>query len=257
MIFQYFDMLSGCPIEYTSVGHIRSPQLKELTPEGIGGQRYKLYLNILSSDKNDLVDTLKGISQANLDKLLKYDDIDVFDMVRIMPHIRSFFLETFDFFLVEKIEWSEEDLQFKTYITNENNEKVTKGTIDKTNFENVRTAMLEMNFIFTKKDEPKKYESAKAKELWEKAQEAMTKIKKQSSNNEKNYYQLDNIVSKFCIIQPNYNIKNVFELTVFQLYDQFFQARNIRTANLTDMIFAIHGGEKYDFESWMKPTIKI
>ena len=52
MKFSYEDLISGDAIYVDGVGHLRSPQLKELKPtQGIGTWNYNLFLSMLSWDK--------------------------------------------------------------------------------------------------------------------------------------------------------------------------------------------------------------
>ena len=91
------------------------------------------------------------------------------------------------------------------------------------------------------------------KELWEKAQEYLRKQAEQTSGENKPEYRLSNIISKVCSIHPSYNLLNVYDLTIFQLYDAFFQLSYMRSSDLSERIFSNHGGDKFHFEDWLKP----
>lgn len=258
MIFQYIDMLSGMPIPLEGVGHVKSPLVKDVTSNGIGSKRYRLYLQVLNWTKIEILEAFEGKTKINIDALISSDKVCVFDLIGALPMVRSIFLEVFSFFMEENVRWSNEGKKFLVTQLNDKQEPITIGEIDNSNFEMVRVAMLEVNFIFSNKSvKPATYVGDKAKELWETAQKKIAKLNAEKPEEaQDSTYELGNIISKLCILQPNYNLFNVYNLTIFQLYDQFIQAKSIKMSDLGNTIFAIHGGEKYDPESWMKPIIK-
>ena len=65
------------------------------------------------------------------------------------------------------------------------------------------------------------------------------------------------MISKLCAANIGYTLFNIYELTVFQLYDQFFQYGYLRAMNLNEMAYSNHGGEKFDIQAWLKPIIKF
>ena len=81
-------------------------------------------------------------------------------------------------------------------------------------------------------------------------------MKKQSETEDredKPEFHLANIISKLCAVHPSYNLLNIYDLTVFQLYDAFFQYGYMRSTSLSEQIFSNHGGNSFKFENWLKP----
>jgi hypothetical protein len=131
------------------------------------------------------------------------------------------------------------------------------GEIHRDNFDYVRRMMLQLNFIGLDQDEsPVSYSTDAAKELWEKTQGFLKEQAKSEIHEDKPEYHLSNIVSKVCTTHPSYNLLNVYSLTIFQLYDSFFQLGFMRGADLSERIFSTHGGDKFKFEDWLKPILK-
>ena len=97
------------------------------------------------------------------------------------------------------------------------------------------------------------YEKEKAeREAKERAkQQAEAEVKE-----DKPEYHLGNIISKICAIHPSYNLLNIYGLTVFQLYDSFFQLGYMRSTDLSEKIFSNHGGDSFKFENWLQPILK-
>lgn len=255
MRFDYFDMLSGEPIYLQDVGHLRSPKLSELRPtSGIGYRAYNLYLNLLTWDKEHLLkyDQLmqfRGASKLNRDVL------NVFDVATLLTQTREFCRGVLSFFMVEDLVWDEKKHRYLA--VNPDNKEEIVGEINRDNFEEVREVMLQFNFIGLDKDEtPAAHSTDKAKELWEKTQGFLKEQAKAGAKEDKPEYHLSNIISKICAVHPSYNLLNIYGLTIFQLYDSFFQLGYMRSSDLSERIFSNHGGEKFHFEDWLKPILK-
>lgn len=255
MRFDYFDMLSGRPIPFNGVGHIRSPQIKEVCPtSGIGYSNYNLYLNFLSWDKETFLKYDKLLHIRGADMLAAATTLTLFDVVTLLPQTRELCRETLSFFIAEDLDWDEQHRKYVASVTSDDGKRIT-GEITRENFEDLRKGILMLNYIGLEDDQaPINFQDDKAKAMWEKAQAFLKQQKKEAKDN--SAYHIGNIVSKLCAIHPSYNLLNVFELTIFQLYDAFFQIAFLRATNLNERIFSNHGGDKFKFEDWMKPISK-
>lgn len=255
MRFDYFDMLSGEPIYLKGVGHIRSPLLHELRPtSGIGYRLYNLYLSFLSWDKERLLKYDQLMKYKGADKLNR-PQLNAFDVATLIKQTREFCRGVLSFFMAEDLVWDETGRRYIVMTPGEVPETV--GEINRDNFEDVRRVMLQFNFVGLDKDDvPVSHSTNEAKELWERAQEFLKEQSETEVKEDKSEYNLGNIVSKMCAVHPSYNLLNVYELTVFQLYDSFFQLGYMRSANLSERIFSTHGGDKFKFEDWLKPILK-
>lgn len=255
MQFDYFDMLSGEPVYLKDVGHIRSPLLKELRPmSGVGYQEYNVYLNFLSWNKEEVLKYDRLMQLRGVDKLDR-DIFNVFDVITLLIQTREICRRVLSFFMVEDLIWDEAGRRYLTMAPNETHEPV--GEINRDNFDDVRRVMLQFNFIGLDKDNiPATHSSGKSQELWEKSQAFLKEQAKSEVHEAKPEYHISNIISKICAIHPSYNLLNIYDLTVFQLYDSFFQIGYMRSTDLSERIFSNHGGEKFRFENWLKPILK-
>ena len=257
MRFDYFDMLSGDPIYLQGVGHLRSPSLHELRPtSGIGYRTYNIYLNFLTWDKEHLL---------KYDQLMQYRGahrlnrkcFNAFDVATLLTQTRELCRVVLSFFMLEDLVWDEAHRRYLV-VAKDSDEPNVIGEVNRDNFDEVRCLMLQLNFVGLDKDNSvvTVHTSDKAKELWEKTQEYLKQQAETSKHNNELEYHIGNIVSKICSIHPSYNLLNIFNLTVFQLYDTFFQTGYMRSADLSERIFSSHGGDKFRFEDWLKPIIK-
>lgn len=102
--------------------------------------------------------------------------------------------------------------------------------------------------------------SKKAQERWDKVQEYLKTQPSTSTITDKNKIKemnIGNLISKLCASNIGYNILNIYELTIFQFYDQFLQYGYLKRDNLDERIFSFHGGKSYNTENWLKPIINI
>lgn len=253
MKFTYEDLISGDSILVSGVGHFRSPLLKELKPtQGIGTWKYNLYIGLMAWDKTEVVKFLKVSTGRSLRKLEENDKLSLFDVMTIIDEPRMLLQDAMAFFVDEKIVWDKPNRHF---VLLDNNGGAI-GKITRENFEEVRDMMLQMNYIgIGESAKPVKHSSPQAQELWERAQQYL-KEESAKATPDKNM-NLGNIISKLCAASTSYNLFNIYDLTVFQLYDQFFQYGYLRAMNLNEMAFSNRGGENFDMQGWLKPIIKI
>lgn len=262
MEFAYYDMLTGEPLLYQGVGHIKSPKLREISPgSGIGYELYQIYLSFFFWTKEDLLryDDAFGIKGV---ERLKNPKLSFFDAAVLIPMTREFCREILSFFIIEDIRWDNKSYRFLVFDTVDEGKDKCIGEISNKNYEDLRDAILQLNYINLNKDKKEvTFENAKAKELWEKAQrlkaeqEERRRKERGKSNDD---YNIGNVISKLCAIScGSYNYFNVFELTIFQLYDAFFQYGYLKGIKLSEDIFTRVGGEKFRFEDWLKPIINI
>ena len=249
MKFAYEDLLSGDSIPVNGIAHFHSPHLYELNPnKGIGAWKYNLYLNIMSWGQDEIIKFLRTATKRGWKALDKAENITVFQLITIIDYVRDLFIEGIGFFIDENIEWDKNE---RCYITKDKSTQERYGLIDENNFEDVRDMILQMNYInLGNKGKPTKFDSPAAEQLWKRAQQYMINQKKRAPDKK---MALGNLISKLCAGQTGYTLLNIYELTVFQFYDQFFQYQYLKAMSMNDTVFCIHGGKKYDSQEWLKP----
>lgn len=254
MKFSYEDLISGDSIPVDGVGHIRSPLLRELKPtQGIGMWTYNLYLNILSWEKDDIIKFMKVSSGKQLKSLNGKDELNAFDVATLLDQPRQLLQNAMAFFIDEDLEW---DKRNRTFITKSKNNHNKIGKINRDNFDDVRDMMLQANYInLGRSAKPAKFASGKAQALWEVAQQHLKKEATKATPDKR--MQLGNIISKLSCVSVGYTLLNIYDLTVFQLYDQFFQYGYLRAMDLSEMAYSNHGGKDFDMQAWLKPITNL
>lgn len=257
MKLSYFDLLSGRPIQVSGIGHVKSPKLKDIAPDGeINQDTYDIFLGVLSWDKDKIILYDEKMQYHGVDKL-KNEGLSVFDVMTLLPQTRELCGFALSFFIEESVAWDQSKRAYVIFYKNADGTVKEVGLINKRNFDYVRKLLLQLNYIGLDEDEaPVRHSSDASKDAWDRVQDYLANQAKTSSKEDKKEYHLGNIISKLCAAHPSYNLFNVYELTIFQLYDSFFQLGYIRSSNLSERIFSNHGGEKFKFEEWLKPIIK-
>ena len=254
MKFNYEDLLSGDSIPVDGVGHIRSPLLRELKPtQGIGTWTYGLYLNMLVWEKDDLIKFMKISSGKRLKALDEDTRLGTFDTITLLEVSRKLLQNAMAFFMDEELVWDDKRHVFLTK-SKTNGELI--GSITRDNFDDVRDMMLQVNYINVGRSaKPVKHSSPKAQALWEKAQQCLKEQAKKSTDDKRMH--IGNIISKLCCSGMGYTLLNIYDLTIFQLYDQFFQCGYLRAIGVSEMAFSNHGGKDFDIQAWLKPITNM
>ena len=244
MKLDYFTLLSPEPITFQNIGSIKSPTLREVSR--IGYVTYQTYLSIL------LLDTQSYLSAITSHSAPKKDDINFFDIILHDKTLRSSICNALNFFMTDEVIFDEEHKVFFTYngSVDENNQKQPTGIIYSENYSEITDAILQRVNIRRKDNE---YENVKVKNKT--AARLLEKIKK---GNEKSRTKADkklslaNIISSLASHHKSINMVNIWDLTVYQLYDQFNRQRLNDCYDIQSMHIAAWGNSegKFDDTQW-------
>lgn len=243
MKLDYFTLLSPSPIYINGVGSIKSPTLNEISE--LTYNTYQYYISVLLLDidsyyknleKDDYL-YLNNFNDNEKNIILKikkeYDDLEdskkrnvpfynilVFDKLVINTIVNAF-----NFFFVDEIIYNENDRVF--YLMNglkdntENN--VVTGIIHEENYENIIDLIMQRINIEKPKNEIKggKPKNKIAEKIMKKIESA-AKIQKKKEDKK---LELGNIISSVASHSKSLNIVNIWDATIFQIYDQFTRNR--------------------------------
>ena len=255
----YFQLLSKSPVYIPRVGGILSPTLQDIADIG-GTDVYQYYLSIL------LMDAEKFLSMQQNSK----DFVDIPENFKVQIDIFEKFTETkesaillqniLNFFIKEDVVFSLDDKLFEVkgnVVVKENNEMVDKyatiGIISKENYQDVVNVICQRNNIQTKDlNDPSKTKSKKALAIMEKlkrGREKMAKTTKADKNME-----LGNIISAVANKSPSLNMINIWDITVYQLWDCFARLNNLNVYEINAASVSAWGDKdnKFDFNGWFK-----
>lgn len=270
----YFTLLSPEPVRIPGVGSVKAPRLKDIAQ--IGYSAYQRYLSLLYMDISDYYDTIFASSDAYfhsfspqekaliLDTRQQYEALDadrrkqfcLFDAAVWDPVFFNLLTLAISFFLTDEILFDENEKILKTYngTLDENGEKQVTGIISSQNFTEVTDIILQRANIQRKKADSEhiKVKNQTAARLLEKLENASRQTDEQVNKK----MELPNLISALASHHNSINMINVWDLTVYQLYDQFYRTR-------LDDWYAIHARsisvwgdkeKKFDDTEWLSLT---
>lgn len=246
MNIAYEELIGFDPIEIENVGHLKIPQLKDIWK--IKYSTYEMLCSYISVDKINYLKLHNLEEQYDLLSSADKETNTLFNLIINNKKFLEIYVYIFSFFIVESVAYNPVEKSFMVY---ENDELI--GKIDNSNFDDVRSYLLEINYLKSNPEEEQevKYRDAATKRLAERLARA---AREKSS---KNTLSIGKIISKYCAgNKSGVNFLNVFDMTIYQLYDQWTQHNHIRQCDIQDMIYAntvtFSDTKSYDPNLWAK-----
>lgn len=235
----YLTLLKGDPIPVNNIGHIRFPKLSEIADPKMGYGTYNSYINFLVMSKQNFMDACK-IQNEN-----QYD-LELFDILFNINSLREILCNTLSFFISEKLYVS---VPYQCFYVK--NKVGNQRFIYKDNYDDIKNMILQTNYVQLDSFETLKPAGKHTAELLEKRK----KYHKQFEKNLKNDLDisLPNIVSKLATYGNGLNLLNIWDYTVFQIYDQFFNFCYKKNNDMANFSYSIWGGD-YKIPKWYKNT---
>ncbi len=267
MRLDYFTLLSKSPLKL-NICSVKSPLLREI--DEITIQTYNNYLNILllnidlyyktitendnlylsyySPEEKELILRIKGEYEKMSDEEksnIQTLSILVFDF-KIMDTIEK----ALDFFLVEQIKYFPKEKSFFVFddTKDDKGNLIPISQINESSYSIVVDLILQRNSVVkkaTNEDEKKaKNETAlKILRKLKKGQEELDKVKKVDKKME-----LGNIISSVAARNKNgLNILNIWDITIYQLYDQFNRVKINDSQDKTLTSVSVWGDKENQF----------
>lgn len=261
MILDYGTLLSPAPITL-SVGTIKKPRLRDIA--GITFSTFNMYEVFLKcTPKNYFTKILKNNGGIEKWDSLSDDERDALTMYSLIledEHLQKLYVDIFEFFFCEHVAFREEFfiLFNDDFLPNEQIpiEAIT-GIISEKNFQQITRIIQQICCIFSKSDETamdQKFKNDLARKLFEKMQKAQKEQEENSNNPANKNTSLENVISVVSSNHPSINLVNVWDLTIFQLYDSFQRLQMNHVYDISATRVAVWGDEKNQFKQdlWHK-----
>lgn len=273
MKLDYFTLLSPESLYLHNIGNVKSPKLKEIS--SIGYYTYNHYLNILLLDSTAYYSKIDEDQEKYFSTYTEQERniiLDVknqystftetekisFPFYRILvfdPQIRDAVENALNFFFVDKVKYDKEENAFFTYSgkTDADGEELITGAIYVKNYSEVVDIILQRVNIKSKTSDYEAPQKIKNKTRVEKMLEKFKKsedVKKKTEKDTK--FDLPNIMSSISSHHNSINMINVWDLTVYQLYDQFKRERMNDSFRIASTSVSMHGNKdnKFDETIW-------
>lgn len=241
------------------VGHIRCPKIGEvveLRNKSDGSQDgealYNLFLDILLRTKAQFLESIgKELEEAQLKEL---DQIPLFYLYLMFEDTRKLLMASIEFFMDESIAFDKTNMTLVTYknVAHPDADDIDMvGEINVDNFVDVKNLILKRNYIQPPKNPDGKRRSKRMMEFDAKIEKGRKQSKKFKAN--QRAMQLGNLVSKVAAYSST-GMQEVYNLTVYQLYDQFFEINNSVQIDAALTRWCVWGKDKFDFSQWYAIT---
>ena len=243
------------PLAIDGVGHIRCPTISEVVQCRVSltdnfllwaDDAYNYYLELLVISKNQVVE--RFAEHQTEDVLKELDKLSLFQILTLIPELREQLQAGLNFFFEEEVIYNTElgvFVLYQQYVD-------SVGIIDDKNFINVKNLILQRCHISPPKITEGKRRSKRMIEFDKKIEEG----RKHSSKykNDQKAMELGNIVSKVAAQSNAADINDIYDWTVYQLYEQFNEINaSIQIETILNR-WSVWGKDDFDFSIWYKPN---
>lgn len=255
MKLEYFDLISSDPLPIQNVGSIKPPTLRDIRM--VTRKVYETYLAFLNMTPSRYCTEIAPANKTWYESLDSEQlcALTMYDIALCSKDMIQMYSSILDFFFIEHVSYSKEQDAF--LVSSQGNTPggealpTQPGIICKSNFTEISNLILQLNHI--KSDthvDLAKIKSSKGRERFLRMQKAKAGIPKRTSENED--IELGNIISVVCTRHKSINYNNVWDLTIYQLWDIFgrLQAENSYELNKTSIAVWGNKENRFDLNSW-------
>ncbi|MBC5688214.1 hypothetical protein H8S37_04630 [Mediterraneibacter sp. NSJ-55] len=247
MRLDYFDCISPLPLYLHNVGSIISPKLIDIAK--ISYYVYAQYVSHLRMTPEDYCDVYLKSEQVNFEQLFQTTK---FDLVLTDDRFRQIITSALNFFFVETFQFYPE---YKAFISTSNNngELVATGIINRDNYAGIIDIILQRVHITPDENEIDDIKKAKNKrgiKIYKRMMEVRKKFQKNKGSNPN--LTLPNIIASVAAKSESQNWSNIWDITIFQLFDVFERLQVIDSYGIISAQVAAWGDKenKFKFGLW-------
>lgn len=254
------EQLSPLPIRL-SIGKIRKPRLIDIA--SITFDQFSFYEVFLKLTPESYYGNIKGEKGKEYWGSLSDEqkaNIDMFDIITQDKSLCNLYLDIFNFFFVEDVIYKEDVfvvLKRGDEPTAELDGSAVQGIIFWKNFKEILEIIQQVCCIYDDSNDEvdeSKFKNKTARKLFEKMKKAKQKEKKKADKD----MELSNVISAVSNRHPTINPINIWELTIYQLYDSFSRLQVNEIYDLNSTSISVWGDKerKFDTSLWYKNNYK-
>lgn len=240
-------LLANSPFVLQGVGTMQSPTLRKIfdgTSDNL--QTYYFAKVLLDNERSNIVNILNSVS----DNIPPLENSSLFEEIIRTENRRNLFAKVLSLFFINRIGFDDSVSAFLLLPIDET-DNTLQGYINNDTFDLYLSIIGQLLHDIKSLPEKREDYSGKPPEVL-KALEAFKKYENQEKSDNSKDYTLQNIISKMCISGCGYNLLNIYDLSIWQLLDQFQAYSQNRISRITERSFSIWGGEDFDFGLWLK-----
>ena len=246
---------------------VRSPTLREIDSLPNKFSTYNMYLSMLLLDIDSYYKNLKelgdnyfaGYSESEKQLILKIRDeyeqmpeqdkvhIQALDILSFDSQIIEQLNQALSFFLCETLSFSQENHAFMVY---EKETDTPIGAITPQLLPEIESIILQLNAVSKDAMDTSNAKNKAAAKIIEKLNKRKKGNEKKAKSDPK--LELPNIISAVAAYHSSINILNIWDLTVYQVYDLFARMQQNTIFDVLKMSVAAWGNKdnKVDFTQW-------
>lgn len=227
-------LMHGLPFSVNRFCTVRQPTLGDI--DQLGYERYHSLISTFLVGKADLLKTL-GVEDGP-----EFDPYSVYDLMGAISELRETLLAALRFFVVEPISYNDGKFYANDHLLN------------KADLEDVAEAVMQLSYIKHDSQSQHRFASEKARRIWEKCQKGKAKLRKATQQDVN--MELPNLIGAVSARNCGYTLLNIWDLTVYQLYDQFTRMNVNVQMDIYATRWAAWGKDDFDVSLWFKNISK-
>ena len=263
MKLDYGTMISPCPICLT-VGTIRKPKLVDIADSRkMGFDQFKFLESMMSITPKDYYEKFNAVDSGGRWEQLSDEEkesMTMFQAITEDENLQQIFLILFQFFFEEPVDYHSGFfiiLKPGTVLHEDMTQDDIVGVLDEKLFRQVLSILKQICGMKIDDEEFEDipdhlFKNAKARALYERMKN--NKVKEHNNSDDYLNYTLPNVISKICARHPSINYTNVWELTIYELLDNFNSMRAGAIYDIDQTRVSVWGDEHNTFklDSWYK-----
>lgn len=238
-------LISGVPANVGGV-LVKQPTLHEIF-KVVGYDVYSTYIFVVGMTVEQFLDST-GLRDA-FDELPAEakEQINSYELMLAEPSWRGLLLKALSFFILGDVVF--DDTQHRVMVIDDGG---TATEITKDVFVGIRGFVFQAACLKNETEKPKGYYNNAAKARYEKylalkGEQEKNRVKKHDPDME-----IWNLIGAVAAHSRGYTLINIWELTVYQLYDQFGRINKQEYLDGYASKWAAWGTDKFDFDAWYK-----
>lgn len=255
MILSYIDLLSPQPLMLQGIGGVTCPTLRQI--QQIGYDTYQLYLSIILMTPQTYFSMVKdrpsdfSVSTQELPMETTKEETSIYELITGNPKLCPLAEHALDFFLTGFVRFSPEYQCFFLYEMEPKKDTYQKpdGVIHKNLWQQLCQIIAQRNYVEYPTASALQVKSQKAKKRLARLEQLRPKHQKVDRNMD-----IGNIISAVASKSPSLNLINIWDMTIYQLWDTFYRLCNNHILNIQSMSVAAWGDQNHNFDSssWYK-----
>ena len=255
----YFELLNPIGFMVDGIGRVHSPRLRAICEKGYRNYEYAV-TQLLMTPR----DFFAGIAAAFNEEKNPYDGLpqeqkdalNIFDLLTGDERSQGEMITTLGFFIDGDITYEPTTHSFLVNAERDKDGALTvDGIINAKNWTLVCDVCLQcVNIEPPREKQVRKYKDEHTRKKFEEFYRKKAEYEKNKHGGKKHdpNLELSNMISALASYHNSLNMANVWDLTVYQVYDTFNRQRMKQQVDITDFNYSVWGGKDYQPDLWFK-----